>query len=127
MAKPIGPQKAVKNPHAMITAEGVEFLLPSGGVHSWTSDTEMSCFDHMHALDASKAKIRKANAIEIADIIDMMTDPSAALEAENTWCSMSQDVLYGLFILEGLSEEEAAAMASMWPEGMYMRFVNLGK
>ena len=104
-----------------------EFLLPSGGVHSWTADTEFWYIDFMHALDASKAKIPNALPLTMADIIELMTDPAAALEAENKWGYMSYEVLVEMFILEGLSPEEAIAMASMWPEGMYIRFVNVGK
>jgi len=127
MAKPIGPHGAAgKNPHIMITPEGVECMLPSGAMHSWTADTEFWYFDFMHALDASKAKIKNALPLAIEDIIGMMTDSEAALEAENMWGYISCEVLVQLLVLEGLPEDEAEAMASMWPEGMYMRFVNVG-
>jgi len=128
MAKSIGPQKAVgKNRHIMPTAEGVEALLPSGGVHSWTNDTEFWYFDFMHMLNASKAKIPNALNLMMTDIIEMMGNATAALEAENMWGYMSQAVLVDMFIMEGLSPEDAAVMAAMWPEGLYVRFVNVGK
>ena len=123
----IGPQKAVKNPNIMITPEGVELLLPSGGFNEWVADTEIWYMDFMHGLDASKAKIPNALTLTIADIMELMTDPEAALEAENKWGYVSHDVLVELFILEGLTPEEAEAMAAMWPEGIYVRFVNVGK
>jgi len=128
LAKPIGPHKAVgKNPHLMPTPDGVELMLPSGGVHSWTNDTEFWYMDFMNGLDASKAKIPNALALTIADIMEMMVNETVALEAENKWGYISYDVLVDLFIMEGLSPEDAAAMAAMWPEGMYFRFVNVGK
>ena len=126
----IGPQKAEKNPHIMITPEGVELLLPSGGFNEWTSDTEFWYMDFEHGLDASKAKglIHKATTITLLDIMEAMTDPEAALEAENKWFYISYEVLVEMFItLGGLTPEEAEAMAAMWPEGIYVRFVNVGK
>jgi len=196
MAKPIGPQKAVKNPHIMITPEGVELLLPSGGVHEWMADTELSAIDFVHMLDASKIKIPNAMPLTISDLIGLITNPEAALEAENKWGYISHDVLLTLFIMEypenvtvliadaaagqpnvtvvdaslfsigdkvvitnGTAMElnviadkvgntltmendlindymagsivvkstTAEAMAAMWPEGLYVRFVNIGK
>ena len=132
MAKTIGPQKAVgKNPHIPeATPEGVEALLPSGGFHSWTADTEFWYMDFEHGIDASKAKglIHKATTITFLDIIEVMTDPEAALEAVNKWFYMSNEVLVEMMInLGGLTPEEAEAMAAMWPEGIYVRFVNVGK
>jgi len=138
MAKPIGPHKAVgKNPHIMPTAEGVELLLPSGGFHSWTADTEFWYMDFVHGLDASKAKIPNALPLTMAGIMEIMTDHEAALEALNKWGYMSYDVLVEMFIFElmgadpTLTYEEAEAMATemaaMWPEGLYVRFVNVGK
>lgn len=127
MAKPIGPQKAVKNPHIMITPGAeVELLLPSGGVHSWTPNTAFWYMDIMHALDASKAEIPNALTLTMADLIEMMTNATAALEAENRWGYMSYELLLQMFIFEGLSQEEAEEWASMWPEGIYIRFVNVG-
>ena len=127
MAKPIGPQKAVKNPNIMVTPEGAELLLPSGGFNEWTADTEIWYMDFVHGLDASKAKIPNTFPLTMADIIEIMTDPEAALEVENKWGYISYDVLVELFIMEGLTPEEAEAMAAMWPEGIYVRFVNVGK
>jgi len=127
MAKPIGPQKAEKNPNIMITPEGVELLLPSGGFNEWTADTDLWFMDFMHGLDASKAKIPNALPLTIDDIIELMTVPEAALEAENKWGYVSYEVLVELFIMEGLDPVDAEAMAAMWPEGIYVRFVNVGK
>jgi len=138
MAKPIGPQKAVgKNPHIMPTAEGVELLLPSGGFNEWTSDTEFWYMDFTHGLDASKAKIPNAMPLTMADIMELMINETVALEAENKWGYASYDVLVELFIVTLMAEdptltyeeaaEIAAQMAAMWPEGIYVRFVNVGK
>ena len=132
MAKPIGPQKS-NNPHIMITPEGVEVLLPNGGVHSWMADTELTAIDFMLCLDASKTKglANKAVTIAVEDLEGWMTlimlDPEAALEVlKNKWFYMPYDTLVLMFTLEGLPPEEAAAMAAMWPDGMYCRFVNMG-
>ena len=129
-AMAIGPQKAEKNPHNMITPEGAELLLPSGGFHSWMADTEAWYIDYEHGIDASKAKglARRATAITLADILEVMTDPEAALAAENTWFYISYAVLVEMMMtLGGLTQEEAEAMAAMWPEGVYVRFVNVGR
>jgi len=123
----IGPQKAEKNPHIMITPEGVELLLPSGVLNEWMADTEIWYMDFIHMLDASKAKIRNAVPLTIEDLIELMTNPEAALEAENKWGYISYDVLLELLILEGLPPEEAEEIAAMWPEGIYAKFVNVGK
>ena len=127
MAKPIGPQKAVKNPNIIITPEGVELLLPSGGANEWMANTELSALDFIHMLDASKAKIPNAMLLTLSDLTGLITNPAVALEAENKWGYISHDVLVELLILEGLTREQAEAMASMWPEGLYIRFVNIGK
>lgn len=127
MAKPIGPQKAVKNPHIMITPEGVELLLPSGVILEWMADTESSALDFIRMLDASKFKVPNAMPLAIEDLIGLMMDPEAALEAENKWGYISYEVLLELLIMEGLSPEEAEAIASMWPEGIYAKFVNVGR
>jgi len=127
MAKSIGPQKAVKNPHIMVAPEGVELLLPSGGVHEWMADTTVSAIGIMHALDASKAHIPNAMPLSALELIGLMMDPEAALEYENKWGFISYDVLVELLMLEGFTEEEAEEMASTLPEGVYVRFVNVGR
>jgi hypothetical protein len=128
MAKSIGPQNAANNPHITVApGEGVELLLPSGVVLEWMADTEVGAIDFMHILDASKAHIPNAMVLSVDDLLGLMTDPEAALEVENKWGFVSYEVMVELFMLEGFSEEEAEAMASMWPEGVYARFVNVGK
>ena len=126
-AKSIGPQNAVGNPHAMFAPEGVELLLPSGIVQEWMADTEASAIDFMHVLDASKAHIPNAMSLSALELIEMMSDPEVALEVEHEWGHISYEVLVELLMLEGFTEEEAEAMASMWPDGVYARFVNVGK
>ena len=128
MAKPIGPQKAVNNPHFIVTRPGtVEHLLPSGGAIEWTGNTELGAVDFVHLLDASKAKIPNAMPLTIPDLVGMMTNPEAALEFENKWGYISHADLVQLYIILGLSEEAAIEIASRWPEGAYVRFVNVGK
>jgi len=137
MAKPIGPQKAVNNPHIMITPEGVELVLPSGVILEWMADTEAGAIDFVLIFDASKFKIPNAMPLTMSDLMGLMLDPEAALEAENVWGYIPYNVLVELFILEimaadpTLTYEQAQAiaiqMASMWPEGIYVRFVNVGK
>jgi len=127
MAKSIGPQNAVNNPHITVAPEGVELLLPSGVVLEWMADSEVSAIDSMHALDASKVHIPNAMVLSADDLMGLMTDPEAALEAENKWGYVSYDVLVELLVLEGFSQEDAEQMASMWLDGVYVRFVNVGK
>jgi len=127
MAKPIGPQKAINNPHFIITRPGtVEHLLPSGGANEWTSNTESSAIDIVHIIDASKAKIPNAIPLNLTDIVGLMTNPEAALQSENTWAYFSHDTFVQLYLALGLSEEQATTIASRWPEGAYVRFVNVG-
>jgi len=127
IAKPIGPQNATNNPHFIVIRPGtVEHLLPSEGANEWTSNTESSAIDIVHIIDASKAKIPDAIPLTLPDIVGLMTNPEAALESENTWAYFSHDVFVQLYIALGLSEEEATAIASRWPEGAYIRFVNVG-
>jgi len=143
MAKPIGPQKAgEKNPHMEIvpagpgppaTAGGVDAYLPSGGTHSWMANTEEMPIDIMFGLDASKARglINKAEEITPSGLeawmMMILFDPETALETlKNKWFYMPYETLLALFIIEGYTPEDAAAEASMWPEGMYVRFVNVG-
>lgn len=128
VAKSIGPQNAVNNPRISIAAgEGVELLLPNGVVLEWMADTGVSAIDFMHILDASKAHIPNAMPLDVTELMVLMTDPEAALEVENKWGYISYEVMVELFMLEGFSEEQAEAMASMWPEGVYARFVNVGR
>jgi len=125
-AKSIGPQNAVKNPHIMITPQGVEILLPSGGIHEWVEDTESGAMDFVNVLDASKVDVPNAMPISFDDLIAMMLDPEAALEAEHLWAYVSYNVLVEMFMFEGFTREQAEAFASPWPEGVYVRFVNVG-
>ena len=127
MAKSIGPQNAVNNPHAMFAPEGVELMLPSGGIQEWMADTEVGAVDFMHVLDASKAHIPNAMPLNVSELMGLMTYPEVALKYENKWGFISSDVLVELFMLEGLTREQAEQMASMWPDGVYARFVNVGK
>jgi len=134
IAKPIGPQKVPqispeqwKNPHLTVTEEGATLLLPSGVENEWTADTGIGAMDFMHILNASKAKIRKAMPLTFENLTTMFTDPDAALEVENKWGYIPQEVIFQLLMWMGYPEDLAEQMASMWPEGAYAKFVNVGK
>jgi hypothetical protein len=128
MAKPIGPQKATNNPHYIVIRQGtVELLLPSGVAVEWTSDTELSAIDFVHIIDASKAKIPNAVPLNITQIVALMTNPEAALEFENTWAYFSHETFLQLYMALGLTEQQATEIASRWPEGAYVRYINVGK
>jgi len=127
MAKSIGPQNAVNNPHAMFAPEGVEFMLPSGGVQEWMADTTVGAVDFMHLLDASKAHIPNAMPLNVTQLMGLMLYPEDALKYEHKWGYVSYEVMVELFMLEGMTREQAEAMASMWPDGVFARFVNVGK
>ncbi len=143
MAKPIGPQKGgEKNPNMVIvppepgppaSSGGVDAYLPSGGLHSWMANTEEWPFDIMHCIIASKAKGLINTAVEISPseietwMWMMMLNPEIAVEAlKNKWFYWPYETLVALFMLEGLDQEAAEAAASMWPDGMYLRFINVG-
>ena len=128
MAKPIGPRKS-NNPHIEIdeTTGEVGHFLPNGGIHSWMADTELMAIDFMRVLNASKARglTHKATTISVDILVSWMEtvmNPETALAYENEWFYMPKDTLELMFTLEG----EDPAMASMWPEGIYVRFVNIG-
>jgi len=54
-------------------------------------------------------------------------DPETALETfKNKWFYMPYETLVALFIIEGYTPKDAAEKASEWPEGIYVRFVNVG-
>jgi len=110
----------------------VELLLPSGVAHEWVADTEISVMDIEHILNASEFKIRNAMPITIEDLMEIMTDPEAALQAENKWGYMSYQVMEDFFewlisIGYPVTPEEVELILSMYPEGMYIMFVNVGK
>ena len=127
MAKPIGPQKATNNPHYIVTRPGtVEHMLPSDVALEWTNNTETGAIDIVHIIDATKAKIPNATPLTLPDIIALMTNPEAALESENTWAYFSHETLLQLYMALGLSEEQATEIASRWPEGAYVRYINIG-
>jgi hypothetical protein len=129
----IGPQKAKNNPHITHPPEGgVELLTPSGVDHSWVANTEIGVMDFEHILDASKAKIRNAMPLTLAELQQMMLYPEIALQYENKWGYMSNAVLGEFFewlmnIGYPITPEEIALILSMYPEGIYIMFVNVGK
>lgn len=134
IAKPIGPQKVPqigpeqwKNPHLTVTDEGATLLLPSGVENEWMAETEIGVMDFMHILNASRAKIRNAMPLTFENVTTLFTDPDAALEAENKWGYIPHEVILQLLIWMGYPEEVAEQLASMWPEGAYAKFVNIGK
>jgi len=129
----IGPQRAENNPHITAMPEGgVELVTPSGVIHEWVADTETSVIDYEHVLDASKAKIPNAKPLTLAELQEMMSDPEIALQHENKWGYMSNTVLKDFFewlmsMGYPITPEEIALILSMYPEGVYVMFVNVGK
>ncbi len=128
MAKPIGPRKS-NNPRIEIdeVTGDVGFFLPNGGLHSWMLDTEWSAMDFMHVLNASRAKglVNRASTITVDDLIPWMEaimNPETALEYENKWFYIPKDTLELMLTIEG----QDPAMADMWPDGVHIRFVNVG-
>ncbi len=127
IAKPIGPQRATNNPHYIVTRPGtVEHMLPSDVANEWTNDTEASATDFVHIISASKAHIPNATPLNITQIAALMTNPELAMEFENTWAYFSHETFIQLYMALGLSEEQATEIASRWPEGAYVRFINVG-
>lgn len=125
-AKLIGPRNAEKNPHMTISPDGVVLLTPGGVQNEW-ADTDSGVFDFFHILSASKTELPGATTFTIDEIIALMMNPEAALEFENKWGYISQETLLALLILMGIPTDEAETMAAMWPDGMYFRYVNVGK
>jgi len=125
-AKPIGPMKAVNNPN-IIMHDGETVLLTPGGVQNEWRDTEASVFDFFHILNASKTELPGVKTFTFEQLVALLMDPAAALEFENKWGYMSQETLLALLILMEVPEEQAEAIAAMWPDGMYFRYHNVGK
>jgi len=126
LAKPIGPVNAEKNPNIIMHDGEAVLLTPSGVQNEW-SDTEASVFDFFHILSASKTELPRVRTFSLGEIVALMMDTVAALEFENKWGYISQETLLALLILMEVPEDEAEAMAAMWPAGMYFRYVNVGK
>lgn len=130
-ARPIGPHKAVNNPHITITAEGVEFYLASGVGNGWTLDTDMGVMDSWHWKDKSKFEINKATSLTVGDLVGIMG--MGDLTHENKWCYVSLEVLVGFVdllvemgaISEAVGEQMKNEFTAMFPEGMYFMFVNV--
>ncbi len=123
----IGPQKAQKNPYLAVMPEGVALRLPGGVQQEWVADARISLIDFMHLLDPSKHKIRKAILPTFEELKAMFTDPEAAVEVENKWGYISHDILVEILTWMGYPEEEVDAIAAMWPIGVYIMFLNVGK
>ena len=127
----IGPQNAEKNPHIMKVPEGVEMPLPSGVMVEWMADTDLSVMDTVLIKNAAKFKIRNALDVTLGDLITLFSDPVAALEYENTWGRASYAVLEDFFdwliTMGAMSPEEAALILEMYPDGMYLKFGNVGQ
>ena len=123
MARPIGPGKAEKNPN-ILRHDGETVLLTHGGVQNEWRDTEAGVLDFMHILNASTVELPRVTTFTLTEIVALLMDPAAALEFENKWGYMSQETLLAVLILMG--ETEAEAIAAMWPDGMYFRYVNVG-
>jgi hypothetical protein len=107
--------------------DGQTVLLTPGGVqHEWY-DTDAGVMDHLQILNASKVDwSSRVPSLSFAELLTLMTNPEAALQFENKWGYVSQSVLFDLLKLE-YPADIAWSIASMWPDGMHVRYVNVGQ
>lgn len=134
IAKPIGPRgRAVeKNRHLEITPEGeTEIILPSGVGHIWM-DTDWGVMDSSNWKNATKFKIRNAVDLTAVDLANVFMGD---LTYENRWTYVELqvlldfiDMMVGMGLISAAEGEEAKTeFTTYFPEGMYFRFVNVGK
>ena len=135
-AMAIGPQKAVKNPNIIFDFGWAQFMLPSGQFTEWVQPTVLGTIFFQHK-NANDFQIRNAMpmTIQIATSPDSqgVADMIAFYGAENHWIYLSQDsyanFLFNSFV-QTLGPVAAGAIAaeisSMYPYGLYIRFVVIG-
>lgn len=122
----IGPEQAAKvgnNPNLSIS-NGLILDTPSGVHNLWTE----SNFNHW--ITASKGEGKMNNAIIVGPpptgdvkLADLIANKA---EYENVWIYFSQ-TMFRLFLKgSGMSDDEAVAAASQYPDGIYWHFVYVG-
>src|SRR5512135_2816117 len=113
----IGPQKAVKNPNADFSIGWVQFFLPSGLFIEWVpSEMGNVFFQHKSATD-----FYIGNAIEMT--IAAPGDLGPFFAAENKWIYISEASYASFLGFVGIDP----SFAELYPDGLYIRFVIVGK
>ena len=108
----IGPQKAKNNPNLVETDFSVQLHLPSEGFNEWIVEVPL----HIQLLNASKFKIKNAIVATSPDDI-----------VENKWIYMSSEVFFE-YLTPILGEDMAHYVAFViYPDGVYYKFVYVGK
>ena len=111
------PQNAVKNPHADVSIGWTQFFLPSGVFIEWVPSVMGNIFfQHKSATD-----FHIGNAIEMT--IDSPDDLGLFFATENKWIYFTQES-YATF-LSFVSVDPV--YAELYPDGLYIRFVMVGK
>jgi hypothetical protein len=134
VAKPLGPRdRAVEqNRHLQIPAEGeVELYAPGGVGHIW-AETEIGVMDSCNWKNASKYKIRNAISLTVDDFMNLY---AGDLTYENKWTFIELQVILDFIdimlemgaITEAEAQEAIDMFEALFPEGMYLLFVNVGK
>ena len=115
----LGPQNAVKNPNITrpISGQWAQLFLPSGLFVEWLTQYDPPFF--IQHKDAAKFQI--ANAIEMT--IDDPTDMYLYFANENRWMYLTHDSYATFLVFVG----ENPSFADLYPEGLYIRFVVVGK
>ena len=114
----LGPQNAVKNPNISMPISGwAQLFLPSGLFTEWlTMYDPPFFFQHKDA-----AKFQIVNAIEMT--IDEETDMYLFFANENKWMHLTHDSYATFLMFVGVDP----SFAELYPEGLYIRFVQPGK
>ncbi len=113
----IGPQNAVKNPNADFSIGWMQLFLPSGLFIEWVPSVMGDIFfQHM---DAQKFQIK--NAVDVT--ITSPADFALFLTMENRWIYLTEASYATFLSIVGIDP----SFAETYPEGLYIRFVIVGK
>jgi hypothetical protein len=111
------PQNAVNNPNADVSIGWTQLFLPSGLFIEWVPSFMGNIFfQHKSASD-----FYIGNAIEMT--IDSPDDMGLFFAAENKWILLSQDSYASFLLFAGTD----TSYAELYPDGLYIRFVFVGK
>jgi len=114
----LGPQNAVKNPNISMPVSGwAQLFLPSGLFTEWLTQYDPPFF--FQHKDAAKFQI--GNAIEIT--VDDPTDLDLFFGNENKWMYLTHDSYATFLVFVGVDP----SFADLYPEGLYIRMVVVGK